>query len=123
MLLAIADHVRETLNIDLPDLESREHIALDVDALGELHFEQAGDEIVVSLARPFEPGAEVLRIQMEALRKVHPDATQGARFQVGRQGERLVFIARLSGQSTNRRDLDDTVALMGAMHDDVQRHR
>ena len=123
MLLAIADHVRETMNMDLPDLESREHIALHVDALGELHFEQTEDEIVVSLARPFEPGAEILRVQTEALRKVHPDVTRGARFQVGRRGERLVFIARLAAQSTSRRDLDKAVALLGSMHDELQGYR
>ena len=123
MLLAIVDHVRETMNMDLPDLESREHIALHVDALGELHFEQTDEEILVSLARPFEPGAEILKVQTKALRKVHPDATHGARFQVGRRGERLVFIARLPAQSGSRRDLDEAVALLGTMHDDVQEYR
>ena len=123
MLLAIADHVREVMNIDLPDLESREHIALHVDAFGELHFEQTDEEIVVSLARPFESGAEMLKVQTEALRKVHPDVTRGARYQVGRRGDRLVFIARLPAQSTSRRDLDEVVARLGAMHDDVQGYR
>lgn len=123
MLLAIVDHVRETMSMDLPDLESREHLALQVDSLGELHFEQTGEEIVVSLARPFEPGAEILKVQTEALRKVHPDATHGARFQVGRRGERLVFIARLAAQSASRRDLDEAVRLLGAMHDDVHGYR
>ena len=123
MLLAVTDHIRETMNIDLPGLESHEHIALQVDALGELHFEQTDDEILVSLARPFEPGADILKVQTEALRKVHPDVTNGARCQVGRRGDRLVFLARLAAQGTDRRDLDDAVVLLGAMHDDVQGHR
>lgn len=122
MLLAITDHVRETMNIDLPDLQNRNHIALHVDALGELHFEENDDEIVISLARRFEPGADILKIQTEALRKVHPDATSGRRLQVGRRGERLVFIMRLAAQSASRRDLDEAVTLLGAMHDSAHGH-
>ncbi len=119
MQSSVTDHLHETLSICGADFSDSSHVAIDAGALGEMHIEEAGEEIIICLARPFQPGADRLSVLTEALRRAHPDNITTAPLQIGTREDKLVLAARLPLRETQRRDIDEMAEHLMDMQDDL----
>ena len=101
------------------DLADRDHVALEIDGIGELHVEKTKEYLIVYLSRPLDVGVEKLKVYRQALRAVHFENSPPASLQVALAGNNLIFLARYAGDECDRQTLEASIEILAEMHDSV----
>ncbi len=107
------------LGFDPGDLADREHVAFDIDGLGELHVEKRDETLVIYLARPISVGVDRLQLYRKALRAVHFENRLPARVQCAHHRDNLIFVARHDAHEVTLPTLERTFELLIELHDGV----
>ncbi len=106
-----------SLGLDPDRLPVEEHVAIDIEDFGELHFERHGDELIVYLSRPISVGDDAYAIRLSALEAVHWQNTPALLLQAAGTGNLLVFLARFDGRSVDPSALNQAVIALGELHE------
>ena len=101
------------------DLAGRDHVAMEIEGMGQLHVEKTGDYLVVYLIRPLDVGVEKLRVYRQALRAVHFENSPPAALQVALADDNLIFLARYAGDECDRQTLEASINILADMHRSV----
>ncbi|MEM9045797.1 MAG: hypothetical protein AAGC81_13995 [Pseudomonadota bacterium] len=101
------------------DFAGRDHVAFEIEGIGELHVEKTDEYLIVCLSRPLEVGVDKLSIYRQALRSVHFENSPPASIQVALSGESLIFLARYAGEDCDRQTLEASIEILAEMHDNI----
>ena len=101
-------------------LPGGQHVALSVGALGELHFEEQDEELLVYLARDIEVGADRLSVLRAALAAVHFHKALPFPVQAALRGDALIFLARFQDHQMDLQDLERALEVLGTLQDEAR---
>lgn len=117
---AMSDTVKELCtSFGLPshDLPRGSHVALSIGAMGEVHFEEQEEELLVYLTRPIDVGDDRLSILRGALHAVHFHNVLPVPVQAALHGNELVFVARLQNHEIDLPALERTLELLSGLQE------
>ena len=108
---AIADF-GAILGFDPSDLANRDHVAMDIEGIGELHVERHDETLLVYLSRPIEVGADRLELYKSALRSVHFENGRATRVQCALHDNRIIFLSRSHADEVSVQALEGSLELL-----------
>ena len=117
---AIADSMGEliaSMGLDPGRVRLDGHLALSVEGLGDLHFEEAEDELLMYLAREIQVDEDALDVQRKAMSLVHFHNVLPFPVQVARLEESLVMLTRIQAHDIDLPRLQRAVDLLGELQD------
>jgi len=120
---ALSDTVTElcvSFGLQPGDLPSGSHMALSIDALGQLHFEEREEELLVYLAREIEVGTNRLSVLRAALAAVHFHNALPLPVQAALHGNALVFVTRFQDHEMSLQDLERALEVLGSLQDEAR---
>ena len=108
------------LGFDPGDFVDRDHVAVAIDGIGELHLERHEEALLVYLSRPIEVGSDRLDLYKRALRAVHFEKGLPARTQCALHHNNLVFLARYEEDEVSLPTLEQSLDLLIELHQGVR---
>lgn len=117
---AITDAVAElcgSFGMNPARIDMEGHLALSIQGVGEVHFEDGGEELMVCLARNVEVDEDRLDVQRNALEAVHLHHVLPMPVQAAMHGDRLVFLARIDAHELNLPVLQRAIEVLGGLQD------
>lgn len=113
---AIADF-STLLNLDPQALAGRDHVAVDIDGVGECHIEALAEEVLLYLSRPIPVGTDRLALYSAALRSVHFENGLPAQVQCGLSGDQLIFLGREPYEDVSVEALEKLLDTLVGLHE------
>lgn len=102
------------------DLPRGQHTALSIGALGQLHFEEREEELLVYLARDIEVGADRLNVMRAALSATHFHNALPLPVQAALHGDALIFMTRFHDHEVSVQDLERALEVLGGLQDEAR---
>lgn len=115
---AIADF-GSILGFEPRDLADRDHVAIAIEGIGELHVERREENLLVYLSREIHVGTDRLELYYSALRAVHFENALPVRVQCALYKDNLVFLARYDADEVSIPSLEASLDLLVDLHDSV----
>ena len=115
---AIAD-CGTILGFDPSDFADRNHVAVAIEGIGELHLERQDEALLIYLSRAIEVGIDRLSLYRSALRAVHFENGLPARVQCALYHDNLIFLARYEPDEVDLPVLEQSFDLLIELHQRV----
>ena len=108
------------LGLEPGDLSDRDHLAVDIDGIGQLHVERQQESLLVYLSRPIAVGADRLELYKLAMRLVHFENNLMSRAQCALHADKIIFLSRVDAYEISTQSLEATLELLIDLQDKIE---